>query len=80
MATISGITICSGGDHVSGTITLAGGATRQFRVLMSELLAAREETNVREFIIRQVASLRQQFPTDTNVQFRNRVQAFTFME
>jgi len=80
VATISGITICSGGDHISGTVTLESGETRPFRATMSELRAAREEVDIREFIVRQVSSLRRQFPNETPVQFRNRVQAYTFLE
>lgn len=80
MATISGLTACSGGDHISGTITMSEGGSHPFRVLMSELRAAPEQTNIREFILRQVASLRRQFPNETLVQFRNRVQSYTFLE
>lgn len=80
MATLSGITICSGGDHISGTVTMAEGGSHPFRATMRELREAREEVDIRDFIVRQVSSLRRQFPNDTPVQFRNRVQAYTFLE
>lgn len=80
MATISGLTACSGGDHITGNITLDGKQPKQFHTTMAEIRASVDETDKRAFIMRQVASLSRQFPDDTLVQFRNRVHAFTFME
>jgi len=80
MATISNITVCSGGNHIHGTITLADGRTRDFRVTLQEMREVVDDTDARAFIIRQVASIIRANPTDTLVQIRNRIQAATYME
>jgi hypothetical protein len=79
MATISNITVCSGGNHISMTVTTAEGS-RDVHTSLSELRTAMDEVGKREFILRQIGSIVRSNPNDTPVERRNRLQTATYLE
>lgn len=79
MATISNITVCSGGDHITMTVTTAAGS-REVRTTLSELRAALDEVSTREFILRQVGSIVRSNPNDTRAQRIARLTGANYLE
>lgn len=76
--TISGCTACTGGNHVSGLISVNGGATKPFRIVLSELTHTEETDMPEDRIIARLRSAVLEAGATTLVQARNAIQAQEF--
>jgi len=79
MATIDVIGLCAGGGHIIMDVTTVNG-TKRVTAEMNELRAAIKSETKESIIMAQLAGLVRANPGATQVQLRNIVEAYTFLE